>query len=129
MHHMEQEFKRQDLEVSFNRLLGEAMFVTNAFTFYNGVSPYNALTGRQPPCLPDLENIDFPSKGENTDGNREQRIRETAIEAITQSTAVSKTTRALKSKTTADGAREYKVGDLVDYHRPPATTDEHGGWN
>ena len=28
-----------------------------------------------------------------------------------------------------DGNRLYNPGDLIDYHRPTATKDEHGGWN
>ena len=60
------------------------------------MSPHNALTGRQPAFLPDLENEDFPKEGEGGDARREQRIREVAIEAITQSTAVAKINRALK---------------------------------
>ena len=51
------------------------------------------------------------------------------VEAITQTTAVATTIRVLGSKTTADGAREYKVGDLIDYHRTPDTKDDRGGWN
>ena len=35
----------------------------------------------------------------------------------------------LKAKTTTDGARLYKPGDLIDYHRVTTTKDEHGGWN
>ena len=46
-----------------------------------------------------------------------------------QSTAVAKINRALKTQTTIDGSRIYKPGDLIDYHRPTATKDEHGGWN
>ena len=129
MHLIEEDLKRYGIEITFKRLFGEGLFVCNAFTFYNGVSPYNAHTGRQPACLPDLENIDFDPNGENTDGQRERRIRETSLEAITQSTAVAKTTRALKAQTTLDGSRLYKPGDLIDYHRPTATKDEHGGWN
>ena len=45
MHLMEEELKRHNIPVVFKRLLAEAMFATNAFTFYNGASPYNALTG------------------------------------------------------------------------------------
>ena len=121
--------KRHDYKIPFCRLYAEALFVVNAFSFYNGVSPYNAHTGRQPAFLPDLENIDFPKEGERSDGQREQRIREAGIEAITQSTTVAKVKRALKTSTTPDGSRLYKVGDLIDYHRPTATKDEHGGWN
>ena len=60
---------------------------------------------------------------------REQRIRQVSIEAITQATAVAKTNRALRAKTAPDGARLYAPGDLIDYHRPTATKDDHGGWN
>ena len=66
MHVLETELHRYSLELSFKRLLGEAMLATNAFTFYNGVSPYNALYGRQPPFLPELENIDYPADGVRT---------------------------------------------------------------
>ena len=129
MHMIEEELKRQGTTIPFTRLYAEALFVVNAFSFYNGVSPYNAHTGRQPACLPDLENVDFPKGGERSDGSREKRIREAAIEAITQSTAVAKMKRALNTSTTPDGGRIYKVCDLVDYQRPTATKDEHGGWN
>ena len=129
MHLTEAELKRHNETIPFKRLYGEALFVANAFTFYNGVSPYNAHTGRQPACLPDLEDLDFKKEGEQSDGLREQRIRQASIEAITQSTAVAKVNRALNASTTTDGGRLYKVGDLVDYHRPTATKDEHGGWN
>ena len=129
MHLIEEDLKRYNHTISFPRLLGEGIYVCNAFSFYNGVSPYNAYTGRQPPFLPDLQNLDFEKEGENTDGERERRIRQTGIEAITQSTAVAKINRALKTQTTIDGSRLYKPGDLVDYHRPTATKDDHGGWN
>ena len=42
---------------------------------------------------------------------------------------MAKTKRALNTSTTPDAGRLYKVGDRVDYHRPTATKDEHGGWN
>ena len=129
MHMIEEELKRHNHQIPFCRLYAEALFVVNAFSFYNGVSPYMAHTGRQPAVLPDLENIDFPKGGEQSGGLREQRIREAGIEAITQSTAVAKVNRALKTSTTIDGSRLYKVGDLIDFHRPTATKDEHGGWN
>ncbi len=108
---------------------GEALFVMSAFIFCNGVSPCNAHTGRQPACLPDVKKLDFPKNGESADIAREQRIRESAIQAITHSTAVAKINRALKGKTTPDASELYKPGDLIDYHRPTATKDEHGGWN
>ena len=129
MHMIEQELKRHNHQIPFCRLYAEALFVVNAFTFYNGVSPYNAHTGRQPACLPDLENIDYPQGGELTNVSREQRIREAGLEAITQSTAIAKINRALKASTTIDGSRLFKPGDLIDYHRPirPPRTSMVGG--
>eukprot|EP00973_Karenia_brevis_P091135 12406057-Karenia_brevis.AAC.1 len=76
-------------EIPFKRLLAEAFFVVNELSFYNGVSPYIALTGRQPPFLPDMENVSFPKKGEPTP-EREEKIRHASIEAITQSTSIAK---------------------------------------
>ena len=96
--------------------------------FYNGVSPLNAHTGRQPACLPDLKTL-FDPEGEKSDGAREHRIRQGAIEAITLTTAVAKATRALKAKTATDGSHTYKPGDLIDYHRPVSAKDDQGGWH
>ena len=98
MHLIEEELKKYDIEISFTRLLGEALFVTNAFTFYEGCSPYNALYGRQPACLPDFETLDFGDKETNLH-EREARRRQVAVGAITHTSAVAKINRALKAKT------------------------------
>eukprot|EP00959_Pyramimonas_sp_CCMP1952_P094081 1967964-Pyramimonas_sp.AAC.1 len=74
MHHIESELKERDIPIVFTRLLTEATFAINAFTFYNSVSPYNALLGRQPACLPDLPTLDFETKTETSDHAREQQI-------------------------------------------------------
>ena len=129
MHLTEEELKRHNITMTFTELYAEALFVVNAFSNYGGATPMNALTGRQPSMLPDLENADFDKGPEHSDHRREHRIREASIEAITQSTAVAKVNRTLKGKTTIDGARLFKAGDLIDYHRPTTTKDEHGGWN
>ena len=39
LHVMEEDLKRHDIPLVFTRLLHEAMFASNAFTFHNGVSP------------------------------------------------------------------------------------------
>ena len=70
-----------------------ALFVVNAFPFYNGVSPYNAYTGRQPAFLPDL--VEYDTKGENSSGGRDDRVREKLRSKPSQSTAVAKINRAL----------------------------------
>jgi len=71
MHMIEEDLKRHNHTLPFSRLVSEAFFVVNAFSFYNGVSPYNLRTGRQPAFLPDLENPDFPKEGTPVDGLRE----------------------------------------------------------
>ena len=105
MHHIEQELKERDIPLQFTRLLSEAVFACNAFTFYNECSPYNALLGRQPACLPDLPTPDFEQKTDTSGHEREAQIRAVSIEAITQATAVAKTLRALKDKTHIPGER------------------------
>ena len=127
MHMIEEDLKRSNVEITFTRLYAEAIFAVNAFSFYNGVSPYNALYGRQPAFLPDLENLDFPKTGENSDHLREETIRQAGISTITQATSVQRIKRAIDAKTTFDG-KQYKPGQLVDYHRPPYDKDSHGGW-
>eukprot|EP00959_Pyramimonas_sp_CCMP1952_P316342 6621365-Pyramimonas_sp.AAC.1 len=114
---MEAELNRLDIPLVFTRPLHEALFAANAFTFYNEVSPYNALFGRQPAMLPDLPVLDHDQPTETSDHSREQTIRRVCIEAITQATAVANTNRAFRTKTTITGQHYYGEGNLVDYHR------------
>eukprot|EP00959_Pyramimonas_sp_CCMP1952_P058858 1229288-Pyramimonas_sp.AAC.1 len=58
LHAMEAEPNRLDIRLVFTRLLHEARFAANAFTFYSEVSPQNALFGQQPAMLPDLPVLD-----------------------------------------------------------------------
>eukprot|EP00959_Pyramimonas_sp_CCMP1952_P202970 4244745-Pyramimonas_sp.AAC.1 len=101
---IEEELNRHNIPIVFSRVRAEGIFVTNAFTFYSGVSPYQAHTGRQPSFLPDLGTIDFPKGPEMSGHERERRVREVSLETITQATAVAKTNRALRAKTAPDGA-------------------------
>ena len=105
MHLIEGDLTRHSIHLPLVTLLGESMFATNAFTFYNGVSPCTAHTDRQPPCLPDLETPDFDGPGETAGHDRERRVREASIEAITQTTSVAKVNRTLRAKTTIHGSR------------------------
>ena len=72
MHFMEEDLKRNDIPLNIKRLLSEAIFVCNAFTYYNGESPYDALLGRQPQCLPDLEAPDFADETTEMSGHRKE---------------------------------------------------------
>eukprot|EP00959_Pyramimonas_sp_CCMP1952_P089902 1881649-Pyramimonas_sp.AAC.1 len=109
---MEAELNRLDIPPVLTRALREALFAANAFTFYNEVSPYKALFGRQPAMLRDLPVLDHGEPTETSDHSREQTIRKVCIQAITQATAVAKTKRALRIKTTVTGQHYYDEGDL-----------------
>ena len=78
----------------------------------NGASPCDALAGRQPAMLPDLETLDHETV-QTFGGERKAHIRRVSIEAITQTTAVARAHRALRARTTGDGARLYREGDTV----------------
>eukprot|EP00959_Pyramimonas_sp_CCMP1952_P346318 7253215-Pyramimonas_sp.AAC.1 len=69
---IEEELNRHNIPVVFTGVLAEGIFVTNAFTLYSGVSPYQAHTGRQPSFLPGLDTLDFP-KGPETSGHERER--------------------------------------------------------
>eukprot|EP00959_Pyramimonas_sp_CCMP1952_P154821 3238983-Pyramimonas_sp.AAC.1 len=91
LHVIEEELNRHNIPIVFTRVLAECIFVTSAFTFYSGVSPYQAHAGRQPSFLPDPDSLDFPKGPETSGHERERRVREVSLEAITQATAVAKT--------------------------------------
>eukprot|EP00959_Pyramimonas_sp_CCMP1952_P055757 1165178-Pyramimonas_sp.AAC.1 len=93
------------------RLLHEALFAANAFTFYDEVSPDDALFGRRPAMLPDLPILDRERPTETVDHSREQMMRKVCTEAITQATAAAKTNRALRTETPINGQHYYGEGD------------------
>ena len=115
LHLIEEDMKRASVPFNFTRILADAIFACNAFTFYNGSSPCNALTGLLPAMLPDLETPDFDAV-QTSGGEREDMIRRSSTDAITQATAVAKANRALRARTSVDGARMYREGDMVEYH-------------
>eukprot|EP00959_Pyramimonas_sp_CCMP1952_P450065 9423542-Pyramimonas_sp.AAC.1 len=49
---MNADLRRHDAPLSFNRLLAEALFARNAFTFYGGLSPSNVMLVDDRPCCP-----------------------------------------------------------------------------
>eukprot|EP00959_Pyramimonas_sp_CCMP1952_P468905 9494020-Pyramimonas_sp.AAC.1 len=104
----------------FTRLLREALFAASALTFYDEVSPCNALCGRQPAMLPVLPVLDPEQPTKTSDHSREQMIRHSSSQ---------ETNRALRTKTIVTGQHYYDEGDLVDYHCPTTTKGDWGGWN
>eukprot|EP00959_Pyramimonas_sp_CCMP1952_P366991 7686595-Pyramimonas_sp.AAC.1 len=62
--------------------------------------------------LPDLPVLDHEQPTETSYRSRGRRMRRACMEAITQATAVAKTNRALRTKTTITGQHYYDEGDL-----------------
>ena len=114
------------LELPFKQILNEAVFCGNALITVNDSTPYNAVYGRVPRLLPninqeDAENeSDLPGPGTI---RHVHRLREICVQKMVEGTAHARVSRALRTKTLPAGQREdYKSGDLVDIYRPPGTT-------
>ena len=104
---------------SFGRLFTEALFVVNAFTFHNQVSPYYSLAGIQPPYTADI--------GDRSKSAEHNAIRAAALSALSKATNVY---RENSQRREAAGAEpiKYQRGDLIDVYTPPLAEEKHGGW-
>ena len=117
-HRSRSQLQQEGVAVSNDQLLTECILAGNCLIAVGGSTPYNALFGRQPGVLPAL-----PEPA----GNDTQRIREVATQQMIEGTASAKTQRALRTATRPSAAeRDFKVGDIVEFHRPPANKDTPG---
>ena len=100
----------------------------NATLSIGGPTPYNALYGRQPAVLPDINAPPDDSGGVLPGLTRHvSRVREVAVQQMVEATSRAKLQRALATPTRVTGQEKgYKVGDLVDFHSPPGTKDRPG---
>ncbi len=116
--------KEESLDIKFSHILSESVFGGNALVSVNNTSPYNAVYGRVPRLLPNLELDDM----ESTDAAWQvERIREISVQQMVEGTARVRTDRALRTRTLPAGEREeYKIGEQVDFYRPPASKDISG---
>ena len=124
------QLKVEKIRMPMDQILAEAQFVTNALLTVNGSTPYNALYGRVPLILPDLNQVDAPNE-ESLDHpgliRHTFRLREIAVGAMIAETALHRAQRALNTRTIPAGEREkYQPGDLVDFYRPPGSKDVSG---
>lgn len=125
IHVLEEELKAQGRQEPMSVVVSEAFFALNAMNMHGGATPYQAVYGRQPACLPPILDGYPVGCGDSIDGRREQRIRELALQSMIQAPAQARTNRARTSKHPGKHL-DYKVGDMVDYHRPPNTKDDLG---
>ena len=98
----------------------------------NNTSPYNAVYGRVPNILPDINCPDAENEGDTPSPGlirHTHRLREVAVQNIIDGTARARLGRALATRTLPAGEREgYQVGEEVDIYRAQGTKDV-SGWH
>ena len=129
IHKIIAQLAQDGIAMPFKRILAEATFVINAISNTSGVSPYVAVMGRAPALMPELG----PRATANDDRDQAcpivgaARVRELAIQTITEETARQRLRTALKTPTRPSGEEmEFKVGDSVEYFREPSNKDISG---
>ena len=126
IHKLGSQLHEEGLPVPFSRIAAESTYALNALSSVNGMSPYAAVLGRIPALLPSDDAVmDDNVSGENS--RHMFRVREIAVQAIAEGTAQERMKRALHTKTQPAGVEfEFKIGQNVDYFRPPAHKDASG---
>ncbi len=88
--------KAESLDINFTHIMSESVFCGNALVSVNNTSPYNAVYGRAPRLLPNLELGDTDS----TDAAWQMdRIREISVQQMVEGTARTRASRALRTRT------------------------------
>jgi len=130
MNKMVDQLKIEGIKMTAEQILAEATFVTNAMLTINNCTPYNAVYGRVPNILPDIDRPDAINEGAlNHPGSirNVHRLREIAVQAMVEETAKVRAGRALNARsqpTVAPGT--YKIGDQVDFYRKGGSKDVTG---
>eukprot|EP00435_Cladocopium_sp_Y103_P057491 s245_g19.t2 len=126
VHKISSQLSEEGIAVPLSRVLAEATYAGNALTSIRGVSPYTAVLGRVPPLLPDALSITDDTEAHAT-AQHTHRLREIAVQCIAEASAQDRLKRA--SHTTTKPAAEeyeYKLGEQVEYFRPPLSKDATG---
>ena len=111
--------------IPFPQVLGEVTFSGNALLTVNKSTPYNALYGRVPNILPDIDDF-MPSDATPGSIRHSALLREPCVQRMVEGTAQDRIQRALGIRTIPSAQELYKEGDLVDFYRPPTTKDLDG---
>eukprot|EP00959_Pyramimonas_sp_CCMP1952_P373357 7818918-Pyramimonas_sp.AAC.1 len=117
------------MAMSDEYIVAEAFMARNQLLNGGGFSPYQALYGRQPAQLQDLDQVSAAPLQDDVGGlpgltRHAHRIRELANTAMVEATAAARVQRALESQTRTSGqGLELQVGDFVDILRK---TDKKG---
>lgn len=129
LHKISAQLSEEGVAMPFKRILAEATFVINTISSVAGVSPYVAAMGRSPALMPELGPRD-PVNDDRNDAcpiQHAAKIRELAVQTITEQTARERLRVASRTPTRVTGEElELKVGDEVEYFREPSHRDISG---
>ena len=104
-------------------MLSEAVFGGNAMISINGSTPYNAVYGRVPRLLPDINQLEAPEgAARSAPGliSHTHRLREVSVQAMLDGTASARLGRAMNTRTTMAAQHlGLNEGDEVDFYRTP----------
>ena len=124
LHRMDSQLEIEGIQVPFGERLSECTYSGNALVSVNGATPYNAVLGRTPHMLPDLEIIDESGQLCPITNRQTDRVREIAVQAIMSGTAKARLNTAWNTRTLPAGEhQDLKVGDEVDFNRPQGQQD------
>jgi len=130
LHRIESQLSSEGLDYPFELILADALFAKNAIlSSSGGVSAYQALLGRTPSILPAPEVISLDGHGEDgePESSSASKLRGIALQQIVEANAIAKLNRASKAHARITGEQlELKVGDLIEFYRPPGTKDVSG---
>ena len=112
--------KQEGISIPFPRLLAEAVFAGNALISINQTTPYNALYGRVPNILPDINHVPQPSTRDAPEQIRHaNRLREILHSRMVETTAEQRIERAMETRTRACAQEAFDLCDHVDFYRKP----------
>jgi len=121
----------EGIAISDRLCMFEAVIAKNALFTLGKYTPLQAVFGRQPSILPDLEsgdgNLDDSVGGPEALSRNRHRVREIAVSAMVERTAIERAQRAARSKTRRSTIDEkYEIGDDVEIFRQPSAKDVTG---
>ena len=104
IHNTEAQLGDEGIAVPFEVIVAECLLAKNVMLTVAGHTPYRAIYGRDPPMLAEFEptsetQLDDMSGGIPGYSRHTMRLREMAMQSMTQASAQQRLERALKSKT------------------------------
>ena len=124
IHRVVDQCRHEDLNLSFDQIVSECVFCGNALLSINGTTPYNAVYGRVPAILPEMN---VPLDEDPHTMRAVHRLREISVHQMVEGTARARIARAMDTRTLPAGqGRDFKIGDEVDFHRGQGSKDTSG---